>query len=362
MSVSILPKGTHFARMALALARSKDGVLGAVPIAEKLWGPSSIPALALKSSVLPGGLLNPDFTALAEYRTAASDFISLVYPKTVLGKLSGVRTVPLNTRVLRQTAGVSIGWVGRNSPTPLSNMAFDSILFDPFKLAGIVCCTQELARLSNPAAESVVRTDLAAATIAMMDRALLDPTAAGEAGVSPPSITNAATSFPASGTTASALREDLKTLFNYVFDSGIEMTAPYLITSRQQCLAIALMDQDFTRDVTINGGMLAGVPIISSSSSPSSTDTSSPPITTSDIVLLDAAELLVAANDEIMIDSSEQTSLQMSTAPDSPATASTVMVSLWQQNLAAWKIVKPLNFMMRRSGAVARISGCNYSE
>ncbi|MCK1431069.1 phage major capsid protein [Bradyrhizobium sp. 87] len=359
--VSILPRGTHFTRMALAIAKSGTGAgPEAAAIANDLWGPASIPALALKSAVTPGGLSNPNFAALAEYRTAASDFIAMVYPMTVLGKLSGTRKLPFLTRAPRQTAGATIGWIGESRPAPVSGLTFDTVTFAQFKVSGICVTTKELARLSTPEAEGVIRSDLASATIKMLDTALLDP-AAAETDISPASIANAALSFAASGTTGAALRDDLRRLFNAVFDAGVEMTAPYLITSRQQCIALALMDQEFTRDVTVNGGMLAGVPIISSSSSSSSTDTNSPPVTTSDIVLVDAAELLVAADDTMMIDSSEQATLQMDSLPDSPPTASTAMVNLWQHNLAAWKIIKPANWKMRRAGAVARITNCNYA-
>jgi Phage capsid family len=275
--------------------------------------------------------------------------VALIYPQTVLGKLSGTRKIPVRVRVPRQTSGATIGWIGEGSPTPITGLSLDTITFDNFKVGGIIVSTKELVKLSTPDAEGVIRSDLAAATVKMLDRAFLDPTAAGETGVSPASVTYAAPSFAATGTTAAALRSDLRRLFNFVFNAGIEMTAPYLITSRQQCLSLALMDQEFCRDVTVNGGILAGVPIISSSSATSSTDSSSPPVTTSDIVLVDAAEVLVATNDQIMIDSSEQTLLQMDSAPDSPATGSTVMVSLWQYNLAAWKIIKPTNWKMRRN-------------
>jgi hypothetical protein len=362
MTVSILPRGSHFSRMAIAIAKSRDDHRTAHAIAAGLWGATSIPALALKAAVAPGGMSNPDFSALAEYRHAAADFIAMIYPNTVLGKLSGVRKIPLHTRVPRQTSSSTIGWVGEGSPAPVTKLSLDTVTFDRFSVQAIIVSTVELVRLSSPDAEGVIRSDLAAATIAMLDRSLLDPTAAGEAGVSPASITNGAANFAASGTNLTALRADLRRLFNSVFDAGIELTAPCLITSRQQCLSLALMDQEFCRDVTVNGGMLAGVPLISSSSSPSSTDTSSPPVTTSEIILVDAAELLVNANDEIIINSSGQSTLQMDSFPDSPSTGSTVLVSLWQNNLAAWKVTKPANWKMRRAGAVARITGANYAE
>ena len=83
-------------RMAIAVGMAPPGdVLQASVIAGNLWGPGSIPALALKSAVASGSTSDPDFAALAEYRTAASDFVAMVYPATILGKLNGTRKVPL---------------------------------------------------------------------------------------------------------------------------------------------------------------------------------------------------------------------------------------------------------------------------
>jgi hypothetical protein len=33
------------------------------------------------------------------------------------------------------------------------------------------------------------------------------------------------------------------------------------------------------------------------------------------------------------------------------------MVSLWQHNLEAWRVVRPINWQMRRPGAVAVLTG-----
>jgi hypothetical protein len=68
--------------------------------------------------------------------------------------------------------------------------------------------SKALLKLSEPSAEGVIRSDLAAATVAMLDRALLDP-AATATDVSPASITAGVVPVPASGTTLADLRNNL---------------------------------------------------------------------------------------------------------------------------------------------------------
>ena len=74
-------------------------------------------------------------------------------------------------------------------------------------------------------------------------------------------------------------------------------------------------------------------------------------------MLLDAAELIVADTDEIMLDMSGLASVQMNDAPNSPVTTSTVLISLFQHNMVGWRVVRPLNFLMRRANAVATLVG-----
>ena len=50
----------------------------------------------------------------------------------------------------------------------------------------------------------------------------------------------------------------------------------------------------------------------------------------------------------------------MSDAPDNPATASTVMTSLWQNNLIGLRAERTINWGKRRAEAVEYINGANY--
>ncbi len=57
---------------------------------------------------------------------------------------------------------------------------------------------------------------------------------------------------------------------------------------------------------------------------------------------------------------SRHSTLQFETAPDSPQTALTGMVSLWQRDLRALMAERWFGFKKARTTAVAMLSGVNY--
>ena len=357
MTVSIHPKGHIFARMAVAQALARNNGGGASKIAEDLWGPTSIPALALRSAVPTGGTTDGNWAAaLAEYQTAARDFIEALRPKTILGRLSGYRSAPLRTRIPRSVSGATAYWVGEGAPTPMSSGLLDTVQIDDFKIGSIVASTVELTRLATLTAERLVRADLVAAVSQLSDASFIDPARAGEAGVSPAAINFGAPTIAASGTTAAALRSDLQRLFAQI-DTNFEN--PVLITDRRQAVNLALMGDEFPQ-VNVNGGLLAGCPLLTSSSVPSVGSGDSPGDWSTTITLLDASELIIADDGLATISLSTQATLEMESAPDSPRTANTVTVNLWQNDLVAWKVLRFVNWTMARPGAVAVIVDANY--
>ena len=109
--------------------------------------------------------------------------------------------------------------------------------------------------------------------------------------------------------------------------------------------------------VTAAGGVLAGVPLLVSANLTNSGDSPLGSI----IVLVDAAELIVGEEpNATTLDQSTEAMVQLSTTPDSPPSASTLFSSLWQLDLQGWRVVRTINWKLRRSGAVAMLTGVNY--
>jgi HK97 family phage major capsid protein len=361
-TVSLAPKGLSFARYCAALAHAQGRTDEAADYAARTWGHTSPPAIICRAAASPGTIADATWgSPLAQYQVAAAEFVEALRPRTVLGRLTGVRRVPLRTKIPRTTAGSTAQWVGEQLMTPVSVMAFDTITLDPFKISGIVVSTAELVKFSQPGADALIREDLLAGCAKFADTALLDPALPGETGVSPASITNGATTIVSSGSTALQIASDLKSLFNVLADAGINFIAPYLICSPRTAIALSLkMDTAGVPSfpgVTAAGGVLAGVPLLVSANLTNSGDSPLGSI----IVLVDAAELIVGEEpNATTLDQSTEAMVQLSTTPDSPPAASTLFSSLWQLDLQGWRVVRTINWKLRRSGAVAMLTGVNY--
>ena len=116
--------------------------------------------------------------------------------------------MPFNTKVPTQTAGGTYGWVGEGKPKPLTALAFSSATLAVAKAAGIIVITEELARLSSPSAEAVVRADMIAGIAQFLDGQFIDPAVAEVANVHPASITNGLTPIVSSDNALHRPRRD----------------------------------------------------------------------------------------------------------------------------------------------------------
>jgi HK97 family phage major capsid protein len=207
-----------------------------------------------------------------------------------------------------------------------------------------------------------VRDDLAAAIVQFMDREFVDPTKALAAGVSPASITNGVTPVTATGTTAAAFRTDVRSMMNSFLSAGLPVSTGVWIMTQTQALALGMMlnalGQPEFPNVTMQGGTLLGFPVVVSENIPA---TGGSPADGGLIIFAVAGEIMLADDGAVTIDVSREASLQMETAPDSPATASTTLVSLWQHNMIAIKAERYINWLKRRSTAVAFIQNAKYA-
>jgi len=363
-----LPKGTAFTRYAMALGRSKGNLMQAAEIS-KQWADSSPEVeTVLKAAVAAGTTTDTNWAKpLVEYTNMVSEFAELLRPATIIGRIPGLRTVPFNIKIPRQTGGSTVGWVGEGKPKPVSALAFDQISLGMAKTAGIVVITDELARSSSPAAEGVVRQDLIDQTAQFLDRQFVDPTVAASAGVSPASITNGVTAVTASGTDADAFRADAQALMAAFIAANMSLAGAVWIMTETQALGLALMlnalGQAEFPGMSITGtGTLLGLPVIISENIPAQAAVTGPPAIPagSRIILAKASEILLADEGQTMLDVSSEASLQMESAPTDPPTASTVFVSLWQMNMIGIRAERYINWGKRRAGAVQYITGTAY--
>jgi HK97 family phage major capsid protein len=346
-----------FVRFAIAKGLSKGHDSETMTIFESRW-PRSIHLAEMrsvqKSTVAPMNTIDSSSAApLAALKPFGDAFIEYLRPQTVIGRMQGFRTIPFNTRVGRATAGSSVSWSGQGVSAILGTISFDSIIWKIRSIRGICVFTRELAKLADPSAEQLIRQDLANATAAFMDQQFLDPNVSEVTDISPASITNGATEIASTGATLAAISADLS---NLLAQLTTNFSNVYLIMKPSTALGISKLSSGSGGAAFPNlgayGGIIWGIPVIVSDNVPA--DANSPAHKM--IVAIDAAEIFL--NDAgIELEASEQALLEMSTSPDSPRTASTTLVSLWQQNLIAVLVRRYVNWARRREGSVAILTG-----
>jgi HK97 family phage major capsid protein/HK97 family phage prohead protease len=350
-------KGTAFTRYVVAQCRAKGNLMQAAEIA-KQWSDTPEVEQVLKAAVAAGTTTDATWAApLVPYQNMTNDFIELLRPETIVGKMSQLRSVPFNVRIPGQTQGSTVNWVGELGAKPVSALAFQDITLRFNKLAGIVVISDELARLSTPSAEAIIRTDLTAQIAQFMDDSFINPAYAAVGDVRPASVTNGVTPVPASGTTADDVRADVRALYSQFIDANLSTASAVWVMTSTMAMSIGMMlnplGQPEFPGLGAEGGSFMGLPVIVSETVPSDSSGSI-------IVLAKQSEILLADEGGVTIDVSREASLQMNSTPDSPPTAATVMTSLWQQNLVGIRVERLVTWKKRRPQAVAYISGANY--
>lgn len=194
-------KGIRFARMCQAIATSKGNLPQALEIAKHIWPADAdmhnvIRAQSMgvtRAAVAAGTTTDPAWAgALVAAETMAGELIELVMREAVIGQLSQLRRVPFNVRIPRETVAIgAAGWVGQGMSKPVGRGSYDFVTIPWAKCALIVVITEELARFSNPAAESLMRDGLVRAIVDFLDAQFVGSGIAAVAGVSPGGITNA---------------------------------------------------------------------------------------------------------------------------------------------------------------------------
>ncbi len=362
-------KGIPFTRYVRALAMSKGNLPGALAIAQnnRSWMDQT-PEVAkvLMTAVAAGDTTSAGWASELVYNeNLVAEFIELLRPQTILGKLTGLTRVPFNVRMSGQDSGSSANWVGQGKPVPVSKLHTLEVTLGISKAAGLVVLTQELVRSSAPSAEILVRNDLIKTIATFLDVHFIAPDYAAVANVSPASITNGVAPTAATGTTSAFLRADVQTLFGTWIADNLDPQGGAWVMTPTTALSISLMlnalGQPVFPDITMNGGTFFGLPVIVSNSAK---QVGSPVAGEGNlIVLVSQPEILLADDGETTIDASSEASLEMLDNPTNQSVASPVatsQVSMFQTNSVAIRATRFINWKKRRSSAVAYIKDAMY--
>ncbi|MCS9316335.1 phage major capsid protein [Pseudomonas aeruginosa] len=364
-----LEPGIAFARAAKCLALGHLEHRDAIGIAKSLYeGQDSIIAatqrLVTKAAVAAATTSDATWAGplVGDETSVFADFVEYLRPQTILGRfgtngIPSLRRVPFRVPLIGQTSGGDGYWVGEGQAKPLTKFDFERKTLEPLKVANIAVATMEVIRDSSPAADGIIRDQLAAALRERLDIDFIDPAKAAVAGVSPASILNGVAGIPSSGNTADDVRADIRALFNVFIAANNAPTSGVWLMPATTALALSLMQNPLGQaefpGISMTGGELFGLPVIVSEYIPTSSAGAV-------VALVNASDIYLGDEGGVDLSMSTEASLQMDNAPDNPTTASTVLVSLWQRNLVGFRAERAINWARRRASAVAYLTGVNW--
>lgn len=340
-----VPPATAFTRAVMALVSCRGNRLEAAEWAKQWRETTPEVEMVLRAAVAPGNTTDATWAGpLVQLQPLAKEFLDYLRPATILGKIPNFRQVPFNISIPNQTAGGSYGWVGQGVPKPVTKIAFGTVTLTFSKATGIIVITEELARFSTPSAEVVIRNEMVAGIAQFLDSEFLDPTKAPVANVSPGSITNGVTPITTSGTTPANARTDIIALANAMTAANISPSTATLIMSETNALALGAalnpLGQPLFPEMNATGGTAFGFKVVTSQTAGNN------------VVLVSAPNVLYADDGGVSIDVSREASVQLDTAPDNPPLATTVLTSLWQENLVGLRCERYINWKRARAGSV----------
>lgn len=278
---------------------------------------------------------------LAQYQALVSQFEgSLRMFGAFDAMLPLMRRVPLGlARLAIVVTGATGHGVGQGAPKPISSLHLASGDFEPTKATCIIVVTDELARLETP--QGLLADELRAAVAASTDTVFL-----------PALVDSSTPSVTASGIRAEQFLTDLSAALGSASLSS--RSRLFLAADPVTVAALALMEGDAFSDMTVNGGVVRGVQIVP-------TEALQRDSSGGQLILIDASQV-AAATASIVLDASEQATLELNNTPADPPSAATVLTSMWQQNLRALKATRWFSFKRLRDNAVVTINGANYGS
>ena len=362
----VLPPGIEVARYAISLMAARGNHTAAIDIAKTRYPDQPRIQWLLRAAVAGGTTTDANWAGpLVQATTLTSEFVEWLRPMTILGKFGtgpypSLRRVPFNVRIVGQTSGGSGYWVGEAAPKPLTKYDYAAVTLTWAKVAAISVISEELARFSSPAAETLVRDALAGSLIERLDIDFVDPNKAAVANVSPASITNAIAALVSSGTDIDAVLADVNALFSAFIAANINPSSGVFIMPQTVALSLSLLQnalgQPAFPTITMTGGTFFGLPVITSQYAAIGSPASNL------VILVNASDVFLADDGGFSIDASREASLEMSDDPAGDSGSASEVVSMYQTNQIALRAERYVNWALRRAAAVAYLSGVAWGQ
>jgi HK97 family phage major capsid protein len=338
--------GAVFTRAMLAHLACYGKNMDVVQYAAQRWPEAPEVALHVKAAVAPGTTTGVGWAA--ELVGATAEFVALLWPRTAIGQITGMQKVPWNIKVPAQTGGGTYNWTGEGKPKPVTSLVFASFVLPIAKATGIIVMTKELAMSSSPSAEELARDSMIKGITKFVDQQFIDPAVAAVANVNPASITNGVTPLSSIGPLS-----DIVQIASAFTAAGLPIDGLTYIMSPSNALILSFQRETTGAlrfpDLSVGGGTVNGLKVVTSAAAGSN--------------VIGLLPQLILYNDEggVTVDVSQEASLQMDSAPASPADATTVYRSLWQENLIGLRAEWFISWLKANANAVKYVNNAGYT-
>lgn len=352
-------EGQAFTRIIIAKTLGKLLDTSPINIAQQRWGKSN-PNLVefIKADVAGGGSGSGEWGAeLVSETNYMADFIEYLYGMTVYNRLP-LREVPANITIKGQDGAATAYWTGESKSAPVTTLDFNDVTLTPLKVTALAVISKELMRDSSHAAEMLVRDGLMEAAAQKIDGTFLSTTGA-TAGSTPAGILHNAFGTDSAGTDYDSILNDLKELdarfitarntsgqFIYVMNP--------LLASSMSFIRNALDQQPFGT-LNAQGGTMAGQTVLTGDN-----------VNSAHLIKLKPSDIYKIGSGAVEVSVSDQASIEMANNPagasDGPTAATGKVVSMFQTESVAIKVVQSMNFAKRRNSAVAFINNAAYGS
>lgn len=298
---------------------------------------SRVRNLIEKTAVTPGSL--SDWSAIADYQFVSTAFLQGLATLSVFDAAlnDGMIRAPLRSRGFSLVAGITGTALNELAVKPISSLTLTAQQLELRKVGPIVIASKELLGVAG--SQQLFDDMLTEAVVSAIDTYFLS------------TLIAATTPTASGGATLSAITADFETLLTAVTTSAESHL--FYVTSPTNMKSIMAKSnaggQPAYPNLGINGGQLW----------PNVTAIASNAISATAALMFDA-HALVGNSEGLIPDQSTHATLQMETAPDSPPTASTSLLSLWQTDNVALRLERWFGLTLLRSSGVASLSGVSY--
>jgi HK97 family phage major capsid protein len=337
-SVDSHARATEFLQVCRALAAERHSSDQRAFLRRMSAGDRTLQVLEERAAAFAGTTTDSTWGApLSQFTLASNAFAEGLRTASAFDRVlsdGAFLRVPPMTRVAVISAGASASKVDEGAPKPATALSLTNVELSMSKVSAFVVLSHELMRMAGSGALALLQRELVGALSTMTDGFFITQ------------LLDGLTAIPSSGSGALEARQDLRHLMDAVLLRAD--SRPYFLTTAQIAKRLTVVGDGVGGrafpGVTPTGGTLDGVPLLVSDG-----------LSAGLLVLFDAAQVAVSAG-AIEVDRSDQTSIQMDTSPDSPPTASSLIQSLWQQNLSALRCERFLAVERMRTTAAASIS------